>query len=167
MNIIFLDVDGVLNSVSNLIKVYNETHKPHSGYSYPFDPKCLENLKELVLATQSSLVISSTWRHSQKGMKKLLEILDEYGLGELVIGCTPSLGFSRGAEIKKYLSDFKSNDSVSFVILDDDQDMDDLSQYLIHTDRQVGLTKENVKQAIKKLTILQIKDDCFKRRLSL
>ena len=30
MNIIFLDVDGVLNSVSNLIKVYNETHKSHS-----------------------------------------------------------------------------------------------------------------------------------------
>ena len=72
MNVIFLDVDGVLNSVSNLIKVYNETHKSHSGYSYPFDPDCLENLKELVAVTKSNLVISSNWRYSQKGMEKLL-----------------------------------------------------------------------------------------------
>lgn len=149
-----------------MIKVYNETHKSHSGYSYPFNPKCLENLKELVLATQSSLVISSTWRHSQQGMKKLLEVLNEYGLDELVIGCTPSLGLSKGTEIKKYLSDIEQNVSVNFVILDDDQDMDNLSQYLIHTDRQVGLTKENVEQAINKLAPLQ-KEDCFKRQLSL
>ena len=66
MNLIFLDVDGVINSIKHLIEVYNETHKPHSGYSYPFDPNCLENLKRLVSETNSSLVISSTWRHSEE-----------------------------------------------------------------------------------------------------
>lgn len=164
MNIIFLDVDGVLNSVSNLIKVYNETHKSHSGYSYPFDPNCLENLKELVAVTKSNLVISSTWRHSQKGIEKLLETLKEYKLDKLVIGCTPVLGTSRGAEIKKYLSDSKFADTVNFVILDDDRDMEDLSQYLIHTDRQVGLTKENVQQAINILVKSHAKEnDDFER----
>lgn len=147
-----------------MIKVYNETHKSHSGYSYPFDPNCLENLKELVAETKSSLVISSTWRHSQKGMEKLLEALSEYDLDKLVIGCTPFLGLSRGAEIKKYLSDSKFANTVNFVILDDDRDMKDLSQYLIHTDRQIGLTKENVQQAIKKLIKSHIKeDDDFER----
>ena len=48
MNIIFLDVDEVLNSINNLIEVYNKTHKSHSAYSYPFDENCLENLKLLV-----------------------------------------------------------------------------------------------------------------------
>ncbi len=164
MNVIFLDVDGVLNSVSNLIKVYNETHKSHSGYSYPFDPDCLENLKELVAVTKSNLVISSNWRYSQKGMEKLLKTLSKYDLDKLVIGCTPALGLSRCTEIKKYLSDFKLADTVNFVILDDDRDIKDLSQYLVHTDRQVGLTKENVQQAIKKLTRLYIKeDDDFER----
>ena len=62
-------------------------------------------------------------------------------------------------KIKKYLSDFKFADTVNFVILDDDRDMEDLSQYLIHTDRQVGLTKENVQQAIKKLTKSHIKEE--------
>lgn len=47
MNIIFLDVDGVLNSVNKLIETYKRTHKPHSGYSYPFDEVCLENLQLL------------------------------------------------------------------------------------------------------------------------
>lgn len=164
MNIIFLDVDGVINSVNNLIKVYKETHKSHSGYSYPFDSNCLENLKELVSETKSSLVISSTWRHSQKGMKKLLGALNEYDLDKSIIGCTPVLGSSRGAEIKKYLSDSKFTDTVNFVILDDDSDVDDLLPYLVHTNRQVGLTKENVQQAIEKLTKSHIKeDDCFER----
>lgn len=163
MNIIFLDVDGVINSVNNLIKVYNETHKSHSDYSYPFDPNCLQNLKELVSETKSSLVISSTWRHSPRGMKKLLEALNEYDLDKLVIGCTPVLGLSRGAEIKKYLSDSKFIDTVNFVILDDDSDMGDLLPYLVHTDRQVGLTKKNVQQAIVKLRKSHIKEEDFER----
>lgn len=164
MNIIFLDVDGVINSVDNLIKVYHQTHKSHSLYNYPFDPNCLENLKELVVETKSSLVISSTWRHSEKGMEKLLEALNEYDLDKLVIGCTPVLGLSRGAEIKKYLSDSKFDDGIKFVILDDDRDMEDLLPYLVHTNRQVGLTKENVQQAIKKLTRSNIKEnDDFER----
>lgn len=37
MNIIFLDIDGVLNSINKLVETYNRTHKPHSGYSYPFE----------------------------------------------------------------------------------------------------------------------------------
>lgn len=164
MNIIFLDVDGVLNSVNYLIKVYHETHKSHSGYDYPFDPNCLENLRELVIKTDSSLVISSTWRHSQEGMKKLLKVLSEYELDKLVIGCTPSLGLSRGSEIKKYLSDLNPTSVVNFIILDDDTDMDDLLPYLIHTNRQVGLTKENVQQSLKKLTKSHIKEnDDFER----
>ena len=124
----------------------------------------LENLKELVTVTKSKLVISSIWRCSHEGMEKLLEALNEYDMGELVIGCTPVLGLSRGAEIKQYLSDFKVSDTVNFVILDDDQDMEDLSQYLIHTDEQVGLTKENVQQAINKLVKSYIKEsDDFER----
>ena len=47
MNIIFLDIDGVLNSHRKLKEVYEQTHKPHSGYNYPFDEICLENLKTL------------------------------------------------------------------------------------------------------------------------
>lgn len=154
MNIIFLDVDGVINSVDHLIQVYNKTHKTHSGYSYPFDPKCLANLKELVNKTNSYLVISSTWRKNEEGMGILLKTLSKYDLAKSVIGCTPDLGLSRDNEIKKFLSDFQFAD-LNFVILDNESKMGDLLAYLVHTDTQVGLTSENVQQAIK---ILRKKD---------
>ena len=164
MNLIFLDVDGVINSVNNLIRVYNETHKPHSGYLYPFDSNCLENLKKLVIETNSSLVISSTWRLSTKGRNKLLQELKKYDLDKLVIGYTPFLGSSRGNEIKEFLSNFECTFTPNFIILDDDSDMDDLLPFLVKTNRQVGLTKENVQQAIKKLTQSIIKEnDDFER----
>ncbi len=159
MNIIFLDVDGVINSVNNLIREYNETHKPHSGYSYPFDANCLANLKKLVIETNSSLVISSTWRLSQKGRNKLLQELKKYDLDKLVIGYTPFLDSSRKDEIKDFLSNFESSFTTNFIILDDDSDMGDLLPFLVKTNRQVGLTEENVEQAIKKLAKSIIKEN--------
>ena len=158
MNIVFLDIDGVLNSINNLIRVYNETHKPHSGYSYPFDYNCLENLRELVIKSGSYIVITSTWRKSKEGIKKIFEVLSMYQLDQFVIGVTPNLGLSRGEEIKKYLSYIETN--VNFVILDDDNDMGDLSQYLVKTNIINGLTKENVEQA---LNILKVDNKILKK----
>ena len=149
MNIIFLDVDGVLNSLNKLISVYNETHKPHSGFSYPFDEICLENLKLLVQATNSKIVITSTWRKSKEGINILLNTLKKYNLDTEVIGYTPNLSTSRELEIKQFLSLF--NQQPNFIILDDDSDFKELIQYLIKTDIQIGLSKKNVEDGIKKL----------------
>ena len=151
MNIIFLDVDGVLNSTNNLIKVYQKTRKTYSGYNYPFDELCLENLYELVTKTQSKLVITSTWRKDEEGKIKLLEILSHYQLEDMVIGYTPVLNSTRGAEIKAFLQELDGHHN--FIILDDDSDMENLAQYLVKTKMQTGLTKENVSLGIKKLTI--------------
>ena len=74
MNIVFLDIDGVLNSRNKLIELYYKTGKPHSGTNYPFDEKCLENLKRLIEETNSKIVITSTWRKYEEDMKKLINI---------------------------------------------------------------------------------------------
>lgn len=146
-NIIFLDVDGVLNSISNLIKVYEKTHKQHSGYNYPFDEKCLENLRLLVEETNSKIVITSTWRRKEKSIKKLLEVLSNYNLDKEVIGYTPILNKARGEEIKKYLSTLSYQPN--FIILDDDSDMGELLPYLINTNGYYGLTSEDAQNGIK------------------
>lgn len=70
MNLIFLDIDGVLNSHRKLKEVYNRTKKPHSLYNYPFDEICLSNLKLLVETTNSKIVITSSWRKDEEGIKK-------------------------------------------------------------------------------------------------
>ena len=150
MNIIFLDIDGVLNSHRKLKEVYERTHKPHSGYNYPFDEICLSNLKVLVELTNSKLVITSSWRKDKKGINKIIETLKEYELDQYIIGYTPILNKPRGIEIQEYLNqlDYKPN----FIILDDDTDMENLIDYLIKTNIKVGLTEENVEEAILKLT---------------
>lgn len=150
MNIIFLDIDGVLNSHRKLKEVYDKTHKPHSGYNYPFDEVCLANLKTLVEATNSKIVITSTWRKDKEGRDKLIQTLKEYELDKHIIGYTPILNQPRGIEIKEYLSTLEHQPN--FIILDDDTDMEELQEYLIKTNISVGLTKENTEEAIIKLT---------------
>ena len=156
MNIIFLDVDGVLNSRNKLIEIYNKTHKPHSGYSYPFDERCLENLKLLVQETNSKIVVSSTWRKDEEGRITLLKVLSEYELDNKIIGYTPVLDKERGIEIKQFLISLK--ETHNFVILDDDLDMGELNPFLIKTNGQVGLTYENVQEAIIKLNKTKMKE---------
>ena len=167
MNIIFLDVDGVLNSMNYLIKLYEEKHECYFGFGVPFDPNCLKNLKELVTQTNSKLVISSTWRKSPKGIEILLENLKKYELEKSVIGYTPisTTNCTRGTEIKTYLSKLKKDTSkINFIILDDESDMDELLPHLIQTDEKLGLTSENVKTGIKKLNKKRSKEsDEFER----
>ena len=149
MKIIFLDVDGVLNSIKNLINVSNKNHRPYSGYDYPFDEKCLKNLKRIVDETNAYIVITSTWRMHEIGKSILLNELKKYGLDERVIGYTDILHQSRGEEILRYLD--KLGENIIFIILDDDNDFKSLDDYLIQTDYQYGLTEKETKLAIKKL----------------
>ena len=149
MNIIFLDIDGVLNSHRKLKEVYEKTHKPHSGYNYPFDEICLNNLKRLVELTNSKLVITSTWWKDKEGRDKIIEALKEYQLDQSIIGYTPILNQPRGVEIQAYLDTLEIQPN--FIIIDDDTDMESLMDYLIKTNISVGLTKENVEEGIKKL----------------
>ena len=147
IRIIFLDVDGVLNSINHLIEVYNETHRPHSGFEYPFDEKCLNNLKIIVEETDAYLVITSTWRKNIKGRRKLLSKLKEYGLDKRVIGFTPIIG-SREEEIKEYLSGV--NVEYQYVIVDDDIVLDD---NFVHINTRSGITNDDTNEIIKKLTL--------------
>ena len=149
LKIIFLDVDGVLNSQRKLIEVYEQTHKPHSGYAYPFDEKCLDNLRELVETTNSKIVISSTWRKDEEGRTILLSKLKEYGLDDKVIGYIPILGCKRGEEIEAFINSL--NREINFIILDDDNDMGKYEEYLIKTNNRFGLTKDDMNKAVKKL----------------
>lgn len=149
MNIIFLDVDGVLNSINSLITAYKKDKRPHSGFDYPFDDNALKNLKKLVNKTNAYLVITSTWRKFLEGKKILLNELKKYGLDTRVIGYTDVLNKERGEEVKDYLA--KMNGFVNFIILDDDDDFCGLEEYLIKTNYQSGLTKMDVDNGIKKL----------------
>lgn len=148
MRLIFLDVDGVLNSVSFWITRYVR------GQSQ-IDPEAVAYLNELTDQTGANLVISSAWRH--RGIKEMRRILKANGVRASVVGLTPSLEHKdsgsplwispgRGIEIAAWLQASKRAVE-SFVILDDDNDMGDLLPRLVRTDYHIGLTPTDAMKA--------------------
>lgn len=149
MNIIFLDIDGVL--------VNRRSLKERSGMKAVGDPVCVGNLNRLIALADARLVISSSWRFC--GLEEMKLILSYWGVNGTVIGLTPDLSYKspesniwicplRGEEIQKWLDE---NTGVwnDFVILDDDADMSHLEGKLVRTDFEIGLTDNDVKAALK------------------
>lgn len=126
MNLIFLDIDGVLNNDNFHSSIY-------------FDESNLFNLKKLILETDSYIVLSSYWRLGEDLESFKENYFDFYGLSDRLIGFTPFLGFDtkRGEEIKSFLNTIEYK---NFVIIDDDNDMCELCEFLIQTDAKYGFT---------------------------
>lgn len=106
---------------------------------------------DYVLNTEAKLVITSVCRKTEEGRGVLLNELKKYELDKYIIGYTPILNSVSGKEIGSFLSDL--NYEVKFVILDDNSDMGEFLAFLVKTDGKVGLTAENVKDAIEILEL--------------
>lgn len=137
MNIIFLDVDGVLNSAKELSEG-------------PFSKISLSVLKRIVDETNAKIVVISSWRLLEFSRKILLSELEKYHK-ESVIGMTPHLTSNR-EEIMTYL---KSNEfsNLNFIILDDQViEYQDLEEHVIKIDPYFGLNEEHLETCIHLLT---------------
>jgi hypothetical protein len=151
--IVFLDIDGVLNyeKTVNLppVKVEEATGLPFRQWGYAqFDPKCVERLNWITDSIRAKIVISSTWRVcSMEQFERIVAYFDQVGITGKVIGRTPS-GDSykcRGEEIQAWLDLFAVD---KFVIIDDDNDMEHLTPFLVQTTWDEGLQDEHVTKAI-------------------
>ena len=171
MKIVFLDIDGVLNSSKNYSewsRARQENNVPHSdSYAYNellFDKDNVAMLNQITASHPDiKIVVSSSWRNHYNGKNKnpsfdeLITLLKKVGVQAEIIGKTPnhlstrmSQRTSRGTEIQTWLveSAIKGDEITSFVILDDDDDMDDLCVNHVWTDDKVGLVAEDVREAL-------------------
>lgn len=151
MKIIFLDIDGVLNS-----KAYDR--KRNWNEQTGIDETRLPLIKEIVDATAAKIVLSSTWRlHWNKDSNRcdadgryINKTFAKFGL--TIYDKTPDLGIHalRREEIEKWLKE-TTEGIESFVIIDDYRyGWGDLSEHFVKTDPnfRLGIEKEQVKQAI-------------------
>ena len=164
--VIFLDVDGVLNSSRTLYE------------DISLEDDLISNLKELVDKTGAKIILSSSWRLSTEAVATLMDRLDKFGLAISGMTCDGvdldwlekyefdatkkyldtkfdwdenrqiKITHDRGAEIFKWLHD---HDDCAYVILDDE--IEDIKPYfselvIVKTSYKTGLTKEDVKKAI-------------------
>lgn len=146
LKLIFLDIDGVMNSYSSELSDKHE--------SLAFDIGAVENLKYILEETEAKIVVSSTWRIGETIETLRNRIFSHYGLESFIIGTTPSYNETpRGLEIADYLANIYNLPIESFVILDDDSDMVSLRKYHVKINRKYGLSREDAEKAVSILNL--------------
>lgn len=178
MKVVFLDIDGVLNS-EHFMLTLEEQHEQRCHPEPPrpkrattctcfqldrqIDPAALARLNVLVSETGSQVVVSSSWR-TIFDLPTLQRILDGHGLRFQLLDATPDGPndprkralfpetdmISRGQEIDFWLRDHPEVEC--FVILDDSGDMAMHKPWLVQTDFHEGFLDEHVALATLMLT---------------
>lgn len=135
MKVLFLDIDGVLNSTRSAVALhgYPRVYAVEDGSC--FDQIAVHLIRGLCAASGAKIVLSSTWRLSDQ-WERIGPALDLP-----IIDRTPSLLGPRGAEIARWLADHPEVEQ--WAIVDDDSDMLDgqLSRF-VKTSHFDGLTWE-------------------------
>ena len=162
MNIIFLDIDGVVNTLIIDTKPFDTQRGQitRDGFYYKLNmPDDLEVsnrqavmwLNKLCRDSGARIVITSTWRGRNQNYQRVANALYNTGLFEDIIieGATEWLDTPRGAEILKYLEDHYPYTQPSYVILDDDADMDGCMGHLVQCNTHHGFGYPEYEKALK------------------
>lgn len=153
--ILFLDIDGVLNSV-NYMRARAQAGERNVGHS--LDPACVAHLQRVVDETGCSIVLSSTWRliHSladmrgrliEAGMRHPVPLFDKTPCLDRKHGCI-EINPGRGEEVQAWID--ASGFDGRFCCLDDDTDFLP-NQNLVHVDHMDGMTAEHAERCIELL----------------
>ena len=159
--VIFLDIDGVLNTKEWHCRMTKDT--PHDEFGFAFDPIAVSNLAHIIEETGAVIVISSSWKFH--GVPKLRKMWEIRNLPGTILDITPNtvsdemllnadldemeLGVCRGNEIKEWLSRHKDEVS-NYVIIDDFEDL--LQEQISHsviTNTLIGISESDAEKAIR------------------
>lgn len=148
MNIIFLDIDGVLNTLNYLKRQKRDTGKTSNKNWCPVSCKHIGLICEYY---DAKIVISSSWRH-EYSMEQLRNFFDANDIpSEYLIDRTPSTApqtdggnYCRGHEIKDWLEN-SDKDIESYIIIDDEAKfLEEQSPFLIRVDKKKGFSTKDV-----------------------
>lgn len=156
--VLFLDIDGVLNS-----NFWNDNHKREISDGTLIDKEKVKILAQLVKRTNTKIILHSGWRiwfdddlkPIRKEAERLLDILSKEGLS--IEGLTPDLTTEEIRRTKKFslvkadeiLLWLKINKGVSgWVVLDDlDLHNNQIEKHQVMPDPTIGLTLEDIEEA--------------------
>lgn len=161
-NVIFLDIDGVLNS-----NFWNDSHQKEISDGTLIDTEKIRLLAKLVRKTNSKIILHSGWkfwfdsnlRPTRKESENLSRLLQQEGI--MINGMTPDFSteeirkskkFSlvKASEILAWLADHKEVDK--WIVIDDlDLHNPEIEMHQIKTDSSIGLTIEDIQKAEKLL----------------
>lgn len=171
--IVFLDIDGVLNTSKNYAAwnaAWNEAvsrgdvqdsrwHDPASDQRAHllFDDDHISVLNRLTDETGARVVVSSTWRSFyHPDFDPLRQLLRKKGVKAEVIGPTPVYIGRRYDAVWAWLAANRKGTQASFVCLDDEEpnvgrDPRQVIKRLCLIDREKGFQEDDIPRALKRL----------------
>lgn len=158
MKVIFLDIDGVLNS-----NFWNDTHQREISDGTLIDEEKVMLLGQLIRDTSAKVILHSGWKFwfdsevkpLRREAERLISMLEKEGIK--VNGVTPDHTTEEIRKSKKF-SLFKASEILAWVsqydniekwIVIDDLDLhnEEIRKHQILTDASIGLTVENICEA--------------------
>ena len=155
--ILFLDIDGVLNSQTYANSYTEEEWENLTYFERHIDNKAIQLINYICDNTKAQVVISSTWRYGRT-VEQLQDILNSRGGTFKIIDKTPEYDIRyRGYEIDAWISKNRSKDEngdyfefANYAILDDDIGDMLMKQCdnIFEINRWTGITKEDADEII-------------------
>ena len=153
MKILFLDIDGVVNSQETFKARYERGGK---GRESDIDPVLAQHVKNIVERTGCKVVLSSSWRGSEEAEREIEERVCK------LAGRTPRIHrpvgtgmeyCERGREIKSWMvSNAELVEITRYAIVDDDGDMlPEQQEHFFQTTNEKGITAEIAEKIIEHL----------------
>lgn len=161
MRVLFLDIDGVINSAAWFTvrkrPDHNRALSLQESAAYHFDPEAVERVNRVTSGAGAVVCLSSTWRlGDQKQWTRTRKLLRVAGIEAEIVDRTPNNGHAdpgapfhkarRGSEIWDWLQACPT--VTGFAIVDDDSDMGPLLPRLVQTTWDRGLQDEHVERLI-------------------
>lgn len=140
MKVVFLDFDGVINSIQWIKNKDDKWKIKHS-----INPQAIQWVSEFCEKYNYKVIISSTWRYG--GLEECKKYLYDNGFRKSIdiIDTTPIIhGKERGDEITEWLNNHPVE---KYLIFDDDSDMTIHMDRLIKSNGFIGFTYDEYLRA--------------------
>ena len=156
--IVFLDIDGVLNS-----NFWNKNHQREISVGTLIDESKIKLLCKLIKDTDAQIILHSGWKYwfdpdlkpLRKEAENLQALLEKEGL--TIAGVTPDHATEEIKKSKKFslvkageiLAWLEQHDDVDAWVVMDDLDLHnaEVARHQVKTDQSIGLTGEDVERA--------------------
>ncbi len=159
MKVVFLDIDGVLNS-----NFWNQDHTKEISEGKYVDSDKVKLLAKIIKASDASIILHSGWRfwfdENNRPTRKEAEYLEtslrKYGLS--IQGATPNLTTEEIRKTKKFskvkaeeiLTWIQNHDGIDGWVVLEDLDLNNsiVEKHQVRTDSEHGLTENDVIKAL-------------------
>ena len=161
---LFVDFDGVLVSDNFIDELKHSGRDFNDEFGALFDPKCIDNLLEIIKQTDAKIIISSSWK--EYGIEFLDEMWSNRNIPVKIHSVNPSLlitnyldqtngssfslpeRFAKGLEINAWI-EINAPKNYKYCIIDDECFfLANQIEHLVQTDSHSGLTATLAEKAI-------------------